>query len=386
MLNQILTTKNEAFEPPKVVTATPATYPCKFTPSAGLIARANAILSKSKPTGITLLAAEYTAAHLVVLPKASARQQASMMRFAVEEQIGASLDSVVVSKGPTLPSGGVGHLALATSKAVLDVHAETEGLVPEFLMVPAPTQAASWAVWREGARAVVRASDGTGFAVPMDLFAVVWQSAGRPAVYSLAEPLPAEIAATDQSTDPPAPWLSDIAFRFANDQRRETADMLRTLIFTGSAILTAGFLHLAIFAAEISALGQQADRARAEAQIAIASILPGVTLTGDNTEILARLAPQSATKNVAGFLPLLADVSRVISSASISDATPVTFRRLTWNAQTDQLVLLVQTGSLEAMQAVQQNLQANGFAVTTGATTAGEGGAEAEMRITRGGV
>lgn len=381
MLNQILTAKKEASEPPEAIAVAPVIHPHRFSPSAGLVARADAISRKTKSPKTTLLAAEYTVAHLVTLPKASARQQAPMMRFAVEEHIGTSLESVVVSRGPTHGAGG--HLALVTSNAVLDAQAETEGLFPELLMVPPPTQAASWAVWRDGDRAVVRASDSTGFAVPMDMFGVAWQSAGRPAVYSLADPLPADIAATDQSANPPAPLTADMTFRFANDHKRENASVMRTLIFAGSAILVAGLAHLAIFAVETWALGKQAERARVDAQSAIATILPNVTLTGDNTAILTRLAPRTVAAKSGAFLPLLTDVSRVISATPTSDATPVTFRRLAWGAQTDQLVLLVQTGGLEAMQAVQQNLEANGFTVTTGAATAGDGGAEAEMRITR---
>ena len=81
MLNHKLTEKKEALELTKVVPKTTEI----FNPCASLVARANLISKIPNAAKITLLAAEHTVAHLIVLPSASARQHGFMMRFAVEE-------------------------------------------------------------------------------------------------------------------------------------------------------------------------------------------------------------------------------------------------------------------------------------------------------------
>lgn len=380
MLNHKLTEKKEALELTKVVPKTTEI----FNPCASLVARANLISKIPNAAKITLLAAEHTVAHLIVLPSASARQHGFMMRFAVEEFIGASLESVVVSKGPSSVKIINSHLALVTSKSILDQYANIHGLFPEFLMVPPPVTPASWSVWSDGTRAVVRASDGTGFAVAINMLEVAWQNSGRPAMFSLAEPLPTNFTATDQSSNPPAPLVTDLLFRFANDRKRKTASIIRSLIFAGSVFLGAGVLHLAIFGAQTWALGQQVTLIKVTAKSAIATVLPNIILTGDNKAILARLAKPAITKKTGKFLPLLSDISRIITATQSKNNTPITFRRLAWGAQNNQLVLLLQAGSLDDLQAIQKNLEANGFTIRIGAANAGEGGANAEIRITRG--
>ena len=99
---------------------------------------------------------------------------------------------------------------------------------------------------------------------------------------------------------------------------------------------------------------------------------------------MARLAKPAITKKTGKFLPLLSDISRIITATQSKNNTPITFRRLAWGAQNNQLVLLLQAGSLDDLQAIQKNLEANGFTIRIGAANAGEGGANAEIRITRG--
>jgi len=48
------------------------------------------------------------------------------------------------------------------------------------------------------------------------------------------------------------------------------------------------------------------------------------------------------------------------------------------------LVVLMQSPGLDDLQGIEQTLEASGFAVRSGAATAGDGGAEVEMRIARG--
>ena len=158
---------------------------------------------------------------------------------------------------------------------------------------------------------------------------------------------------------------------------------MRTAILAGSVVLAAVVVHLAVFAFETWALGKQVNIARTQAQSAIAQSLPDISLDTDVSAILTLLAPSAITARSGDFLPLLGDVSGVISDTPVSMDTPVSFRRLAWGAQDNRLVLLVQTGGLKDLQRIQQGLQSSGFRVTSGAATASDGGAEAEIRITR---
>lgn len=383
MLNQKLIVNIGASEPPVIVADATMKISNDITPDAGLMARARKISHASGHAGLTLLAAEYTAAHVVELPKASARQQAAMIHFAVEEMIAEPLENVVVSKGPANRTSQSAQIAFVTSKTILDQHANVSGLFPEILMVPPPQVDGTWHVWRTGDRAVVRAPDGVGFAANMTLLHVIWQRVGRPQVYSLRASMPPEYAAIDLSAAPPAALPSDLAFRFSNDHARENQGLMRTALFAASAILVAAAVHLAVLAFETWVLTQQANTARAQAQSAISQSLPGLAVNGDVSDILAQLAPTAVPARSGYFLPLLADVSSVISATPISTDTPISFRRLAWGAQDNKLVLLVQTGGLEDLQRIQQRLRSSGFLVTSGAANAGDGGAEVEMRITR---
>ena len=358
------------------------THP-KIRPSAGLAARSQTISRNGKIGPVTLLASEYVTAHLVQLPKSSARQQAQMMGFAVEERIAEPLENVAISKG-TAPKHIDGVLVFVTAKDVLDQNSATVGLIPEFLMIPPPQTAHGWAVWREGDRAVVRVGDGTGFAAPISMLSTLWTAAGRPPVDRLAQVLPNALNARDQSDAPPVPLATDLAFRFANDHARQTKSTLRILAGAGGVVVLAALAHLGLLAVDTLAMKQQADQARIQAQAAIQSTLPGIALTSDVTPILARLAPTPTSQRAGDFLPILSDVSRVIAARPSNDAASIRFRRLAWGAQDNQLVLLVEARALDDLQSVQQALQANGFRVTTGAAVAGDGAAESEMRIMRG--
>jgi hypothetical protein len=131
---------------------------------------------------------------------------------------------------------------------------------------------------------------------------------------------------------------------------------------------------------DVVALGRIAATERAVAEVALAPVLPGVPLGPDPGPILSRLAPVPPETRQSDFLPLLAEVSAVI----VDKAPPVTFRRLSWAAEDGTLVLLVQGAALDDLQAVEQAVRDAGFVVTTGAASAGDGGAEVEMRVAHG--
>jgi hypothetical protein len=146
-------------------------------------------------------------------------------------------------------------------------------------------------------------------------------------------------------------------------------------------VIAAGLVaHLSLLALDVIALNRIANREQAAAQASIADTLPGMTLMPDVGPILARLTPTQATPAGSTLLPLMADVAAALAVTN----TDATFRRLSWGAAEDRLVVLVQASGLEALQTIERGLIAAGLAVQSGAASAGDGAAEAEMRISRG--
>lgn len=185
--------------------------------------------------------------------------------------------------------------------------------------------------------------------------------------------------ARDVSSAPPPPDAADLAFSFDQQNRKRT--QLRRLGVSAAAIcILAALSHLVFLAADTWALRNLAAEAQQRAQAAVAERLPGVTLTADAGPILARLSPRAQAPERGTFLPLL---TRITAALAETDK-PLSFRRLAWSTQNDEMVVLVQSSGLTDLQAVQQNLEAQGFTVRSGAASASDGGAEAELRISEG--
>lgn len=335
-----------------------------------------------------ILPSELVTSLVVTLPRTSARQRAALLAFAVEERVGVPIDTVVVAPaqlGDPAPPGAVLALVIARSAlaSVAAARPATQTL-PDFLALRRPEASASapvWAVWREGERAVVRCSDGTGFAVATDALPALWVRGGRPALVSLGAALPSSLPATDLSHSPPAPDPLDLAFSF-RDQAGAAGDLWRPFVAAASIAAVTMALHLGLAAVDAVALGRIARSERAVAEAALAPVLPGVTLDAGSEPILARLAPVAvAPDRRSDFLSLLAEVSVLVGDTD----QPLEFRRLSWGAEDGILSLLVQGADLDDLQVLEQALRASGLHVRSGAASAGDGGAEVEMRVSRGG-
>ncbi len=147
-----------------------------------------------------LLPAEQTVALLVDLPASGRRRWDALLPFAIEERLGQPVEQVAVIRAPqTDPAAGPDRvLALVASREVLAgarLQAGPDvGILPEFMVLPRPEanlDGPVWSVWRDGERAVVRVSDGTGFGVAIDVLPDLLgggrqagdaQPRGRPAV------------------------------------------------------------------------------------------------------------------------------------------------------------------------------------------------------------
>lgn len=392
---QSVRSKDQAFGPGVVTPVLPplgatTPFPRAAQPTrddSGLWQRAKQFCAPTRLGMPVLVPTEMISAILADLPGSSARQRGALLAYAVEDRIAQPIESVVVAAARLHAALSGRMLALIIGRAVLAELLATapDGAtaMPDMLLIrrpDAPAIGAAWAIWRDGARAIVRVSDGTGFAVNVDMLAVVWARAGKPALTSLGAALPTNLPALDLSAAPPDPDPADLAFRFPVATTGATRQAsLRPLILSGVIALAGCAALLALAVADNFALARIAEDRQATTQAALDQVLPGVTLGPDIGPVLSRLAPIAPQATQGAFLPLLAGVTSTLTDAGPS----VTFRRLTWGEADNQLTLTVQAGSLEDLQAIEQSLTAQGFAVTSGAATAGDGGAEVDLGITK---
>jgi general secretion pathway protein L len=380
--NQSITSELDASERPIDLRDENTLKPLLSPATAGLLARADAYCPKENGLSARLVAAEQVGSFLVDVPRATARQRRALLTFAVEDRIAAPIQSVQVIQGPLENADPGQLLAFVLSQEIMTEIAAAEApYLPEFLMIPRPDAGGgpAWSVWREGDRAVVRCSDGTGFALRTEMLPLFWSRSGHPKLYALAEPLGDALPAEDLSAAPPPPDPRDLAFSFAR-QRTTGAEGVAAWRWAAVAAGAALLIHLGLTAFDTAALKRIAQQERLAAEAAIANILPGVPLTGDVGPILARLTPAPSDEGRGPFLPLLNEVAGTLAS----DPASVGFRRLSWGRRDNSLVVLMQSPGLEDLQRIEQELETAGFAVRSGAATAGNGGAEVEMRITKG--
>ncbi len=333
-----------------------------------------------------LVASELIAALVVDLPAASARQRDALLAYAVEDRVAQPIEVVAVAQGMLSGAAPGQVLALVVARPTLAalVAAAPPGCaaMPEMLLIRRPAPPATgmaWAVWRDGMRAVVRASDGTGFAVSVDMLHAVWLRSGKPVLTSLGAALPTNLPAVDLSGAPPDPDPADLNFRFPVP--RSPADRvaeLRPLIRVAGIVLAGWTAVLGLALADTIALGRIAVTQRDQAQVALSGILPGFSLTDDVEQVLSRLAPTAAQPRQSAFLPLLAGVS-----AAMAEAGPgFSLRKLGWAEADNQLILTLQAAALADLQIIERHLADTGFSVSSGAAIAGDGGAEVDVIIT----
>jgi general secretion pathway protein L len=353
--------------------------------------RARAFCGPSRLGMPVLVPSELVTSLIVDLPAGSARQRAALLPYAIEDRIAQPIETVVVAPAHLQGAAPGQVLALVMAQdrltdllaaAAKPNAANRSAAMPDLLLIrrpAAPATGSAWAVWRDGARAVVRVSDGTGFAINVDMLAAVWALAGRPVLTSLGAALPTSLPAIDLSAAPPDPDPADLSFRFpvAVSQADRSAT-LRPLIAAGVIALAGCVMLQGLAIADTIALGRIADTQQATAQAALFVALPGIPVTPDVTPILQRLTPTAAAPVQGAFLPLLAAVT-----ASLATAGPnVTLRRLNWAEADNNLTLTILAAGLDDLQTIEAHLVQAGFAVTSGAATAGEGGAEVELSVT----
>lgn len=269
------------------------------------------------PTGqVRLLAVD--------LPLASRAKRLEALPFAIEDQIAEPIESVHLALGAEIAPKR--YLVGVVRHDVMAAWVETAGeaglgqaaMVPDALALPRPS-AGEWAVDLAAERAVVRAGDGTGFAIPPAMLQPAWQAAGRPTVLSYGAPLPAEMMADGSTLAPGA--LAERLLAPALDLRqgpyaRRRASLPNIWRRLGWIVALGVAAHVVIAAADTVMLRTIADRREADTRALAAIAAPGANLGGDLAASVADLLPAGSSVPPDAFLPLLTRISGALGPLS----------------------------------------------------------------------
>lgn len=328
---------------------------------------------------ITVIPAEYVALHSVALPVRSARQRKAALPFALEDALGAPLEDAHIAVLET--HRDVRVLAGVVAKSWfsdLMSRALDKPVVPEQMLLPVPRDDsghASWTVHCADGRALVRVSDGTGFATVADMLPLLWHRAQKPPITQSGDPLPDGM--TPKQTGPaPNPDAADLKrFDMCQGAFRPALGLEKPVKLLAASVVLAIIGHLGLAMADIQAQSATADTLRDAAATALEARLPGASVDDAPALLQRQIAAVSAPQVGSGFLTLMQDVSQ----AWLQDGTPIQFRDLAWSD--DALRLVVEAPDLDALQRAEAVLATNGLSVSSGSATAGAGSARADFSV-----
>ncbi len=314
------------------VTAVPGTGPSDAN-VAGVWTLAGNGLIIAEPDGpaTMLVPTEQVLLLAVDLPLASRAKRLEALPFAIEDRIADSPEAVHLAIGAEIaPKRYLVAVVRHEVMAAWADRADASGLgnaamVPDALALPVPAEGA-WAVDLDGNRAVVRAGDGTGFACAASMLRPIWEAAGRPPATAYGAPLPAEMMLGEAALQP-----EPLARRLLNPpldlrqgayaRRRGVSNVWRRIAWIAAIGAAA---HTGIALADTVMLTVIANRRASETQRLLATVAPGVPVSGDLATTAANLirsgggAPQT-------FMPLLTRLSAALAPLGGVSARAVAF-------------------------------------------------------------
>ena len=268
----------------------------------------------------------------VDLPVSGRARRLAALPFAVEDMIAEPIESVHLALGAEIAPkrflvGVVRHDRMAEWIARLeDARLDHAALVPDALALPRPGEG-EWAVELGTTRALVRAGDGTGFAVPAPMLRTAWEAAGRPGTIAYGAPLPEDMAGGTGAIA--AEPLARRVLNPALDLRQGPYARRRSAVpgFGRRLAMIAGLgllAHAGIAAADTLMLQRIADRRADDLKTLVATMAPGANLAGEDLAgtVADMLPPAGAGAGGADpFLPVAARISTAL--APLGGTVPV---------------------------------------------------------------
>lgn len=280
----------------------------------------------------------------VDLPLGTHAKRLAALPFAIEDRIADPIDTVHIALGSEIAPGR--YLAAVVRHARMREWveiAEAAGLahaamVPDALALPVPDS--GWCAEAGDGRVLVRAADGTGFAVPAALAGQAWETAGRPRIWNTGpvpigelpqEPRPAGGGGLAERLAKPA-----VDLRQGSYARRGGggSNWLKRLGWIAAAGIAA---HTVIAAADAVMLRVIAERRADDARAVVAQAAPGANLSGDLRTSIADMLPLPGAPG-SRFVPLVTRTSNAL--APLSSAVTARSMRFEGNA----LVMEIEPG------------------------------------------
>lgn len=330
-------------------------------------------------TDICVVPAEHIVLYILDLPIRSVRQRHGALPFALEEQVGQSLEQTHFAICDTLPDGRV--LAAVVETAVMDrmiADAPDKIILPEQMLLAVPLKDAEAAVWsavRQGDRILVRVSDGTGFVSEASAISDLWRLSGMPRIDSYAAALPGNIPWTDRSAESPRQIKDLEKHDLRQGAYRPSLGLGRPLRWLAATIAIALLAHLALAFADMRVLTVMAEGLRGDAAELLETRFPAFSVDDSPSLLQQQMIAQAQPQTGTSFLPLMNRVSQTW----LRDGVGVQINQLSWSDVA--LKLLIEAPDLEALQQAEASLSADGLSVTSGSATAEAGSARAELVV-----
>ena len=318
-------------------------------------------------------------------PLGNVMRRREALPFAIEDAIAEPLDQAHVALGgeqaPGLWLAGiVSHWIMREWVAMLaDAGLTRAAMLPDALCLPVPPEA-SWTVDVSGDRVLVRAGDGTGFALPLAQFEAAWRAAGEPACIGYGQPLPPHFAAvqTDLALQPLAarvlaPALDLRQGPYAAPRRPFNPLWRRIALIAGIGALAHGVIAIA----DTAALTHLAHLREAQVRTLAAGLQSPVTIGADPGDTLNALAPDAAAAGPSRFMSLLSRSAAAIGAdqtpGQIPGQNPNLWRSVAFDRAAGTLTIEVEANDIADLQRISQALAHAGLGVQPGAATS-EGG------------
>jgi general secretion pathway protein L len=319
------------------------------------------------PAGVRLVPTEQVLLLTVTLPQMPAAQRRVAVAFAVEDQIARPLDDVHAVLGPQV---GAAWLVAVVAREVL-AGWPAGRLVADVGMVPVPA-AGEWSVLVQGARALVRCADGTGFATDAGAFGVYHLAAGRPALIVYGQEMPEGFVASRRDV------LPAMDARFARfDLNAARVQSYATCLPRGwrrlaGLLAVAAVGHLALVGIDTLALMRLRD-----AQVAAVREAAGLA---EGASVEAAVAQTMAAQPGAAPSTFLPQMIAIFAAME----TPLAVRDLRYLGDAGSITITVEAQDITTLQATETALNDAGLTVAAGAATSSNGLAEQQLTITGG--